>query len=153
MSVRNINPVHPADVVIADPKMKNVTVDNSSKGLKSSQVAALLLTIRNLRSVELGDILGDVDEISWNMMLDIYISEELGRPVVTSDLAMTYSIPKTTLARYFDFLCDAALIVKTRDRSNRVRILLNLTEKARMLVTNTLEKIAVEINTTQRFSE
>ncbi|MEO9469159.1 hypothetical protein [Parasphingorhabdus sp.] len=153
MSVRNIRPVHPADVVAANSEIENDPGNRKSSTLKSAQVATLLLSIRNLRSIELGDILGDVDEISWNMMLDIYISEELGRPVVTSDLAITYSIPKTTLARYFDFLCDADLIVRTRDRSNRVRVLLNLTEKARTLVTGTLEKIAVEIKTVQRFSE
>lgn len=153
MSVRNTSPVHPADVFVATPEIEDETGNRNSKVLKSAQVAALLLTIRNLRSIELGDILGDVDEISWNMMLDIYISEEFGRPVVTSDLAITYSIPKTTLARYFDFLCDAGLIVKTRDRSNRVRILLNLTNKARTLVTDTLQKIALEIKTTQQFTE
>lgn len=110
-----------------------------------AKTAELLLSIRQARNAGLADKLGDVDEASWNILLDIYLSNSLGRPVVTSDLSMVFAVPKTTITRYVEYLCELGLICKERDKSNRVRILLSLTDAGFALVDATLTRIANEI--------
>ncbi|MEM8918872.1 MAG: winged helix DNA-binding protein [Pseudomonadota bacterium] len=110
-----------------------------------ADTAELLLSIRQARNSELENKLGDVDEASWNILLDIYLSNRLGRPVVTADLSMVFAVPKTTITRYVEYLCELGLIRKERDKSNRVRILLSLTDAGFALVDATLTRIANEI--------
>lgn len=126
------------------PRDQSKTTSNATPA-EIAQTAELLLSIRQLRNAGLADILGDVDETSWNILLDIYLSNSLGRPVVTADLSMIYAVPKTTITRYVEYLCELGLVKKERDRSNRVRILLSLTDTGQSRIEATLDSIADEI--------
>lgn len=124
---------------------ENPRADLICSAAKVIETAELLLSIRQARNAGLADILGDVDETSWNILLDIYLSNSLDRPVVTADLSMIFAVPKTTVTRYIEYLCELGLICKDRDQSNRVRILLSLTDAGFALVDATLTRIADEI--------
>ncbi|SIN98203.1 Winged helix DNA-binding domain-containing protein [Parasphingorhabdus marina DSM 22363] len=111
-----------------------------------AETAELLLSIRRIRNAALADILGDVDETSWNILLDIYLSDCLDRPVVTADLSMIYAVPKTTITRYVEYLRELGLVRKERDPANRVRILLSLTDAGQKRIDTALQRIADAIS-------
>ena len=109
---------------------------------KSSDTAMLLLDLWTLRNQNPGHDLGFDDETSWNILLDLYVSQSNSRSVVSSDLAFSYFVPKSTLGRYVDFLEEKGLLNKSRDPHNRVRILLSLTNKGNQMLGEILGKMA-----------
>ena len=82
-------------------------------------------------------------------MLDLTCSAHHGKTVVASDLAITYDVPKTTMNRYVDYLHNIGLVEKKRDADNRVRVLLSLTDEANNMMSQTLSKIAAEMEQVQ----
>lgn len=87
----------------------------------------------------------EITEIPWNILLDLTCSEEIGRTVVASDLAIAYDVPKSTMNRYVDYLHSIGLVHKSRDKTNRVRVLLTLTNSAKATMSETLDKIGIEL--------
>lgn len=117
---------------------------------KSMETANLLLGLWRLRSEQLGKELGFDDETSWNILLDLFVSDSKGRSVVSSDLAFAYLVPKSTLGRYVDFLCEKRLVNKVRDPKNKVRVLLSLTEYGTRLLSKALERMGSELIARQK---
>lgn len=111
----------------------------------SPMIASLLLKIWTIRAESFKQISDEITEIPWNVLLDLTCSEEIGRTVVASDLAIAYDVPKSTMNRYIDYLHSIGLVHKTRDKTNRVRVLLTLTDTAKTTMSGTLEKIGDEL--------
>lgn len=119
--------------------------DHLSDQNDSPTIASLLLKIWTIRTESFKQVSDEITEIPWNVLLDLTCSEEIGRTVVASDLAIAYDVPKSTMNRYVDYLHSIGLVHKTRDKTNRVRVLLTLTDSAKATLSGTLEKIGDEL--------
>lgn len=119
--------------------------DPLSDQLDNPMIASLLLKMWTIRTESFKQVSDEITEIPWNVLLDLTCSEEIGRTVVASDLAIAYDVPKSTMNRYVDYLHSIGLVHKTRDKTNRVRVLLTLTDSAKATMSETLEKIGDEL--------
>lgn len=54
-------------------------------------------------------------EPAWEMLIDLFIHEGEGRPLSTSDLCVTSTIPMSSALRLVQKLCDAGLVDRTPD--------------------------------------
>lgn len=123
--------------------------DPLSDQLDNPMIASLLLKMWTIRTESFKQVSDEITEIPWNVLLDLTCSEEIGRTVVASDLAIAYDVPKSTMNRYVDYLHSIGLVHKTRDKTNRVRVLLTLTDSAKATMSETLEKIGDELQMAQ----
>ncbi|MEO9497803.1 MAG: hypothetical protein ABJD75_10240 [Parasphingorhabdus sp.] len=117
----------------------------SADDIDSPKIASLLLKIWTIRAGSFKQVSDEITEIPWNILLDLTCSEEIGRTVVASDLAIAYNVPKSTMNRYVDYLHSIGLVRKTRDKANRVRVLLTLTDSAKTTMSGTLDRIGDEL--------
>ena len=65
---------------------------------------------------------------AWDILLDMYVCLQLGRPNSISDAAIAASCPPTTGLRWVNALCDANLIEKAPDPNDHRRTFLRLTD-------------------------
>lgn len=105
-------------------------------------MASILLKIWSTRTDHFRASFPEISEMSWNILLDLMVSADKHMPVVVSDLVVTYETPKSTMVRYVDYLCSVGLIEKERDQSNKVRVLLTLTDEGRKLTEQAVGKIS-----------
>lgn len=54
-------------------------------------------------------------EPAWEMLIDLFIHECQGKPLSTSDLCVTSTIPMSSALRLVQKLCDAGLVDRTPD--------------------------------------
>ncbi|MGR4889407.1 JAB domain-containing protein [Sphingopyxis sp. LARHCG72] len=54
-------------------------------------------------------------EPAWEMLIDLFIHEGEGKPLSTSDLCVTSTIPMSSALRLVQKLCDAGLVDRTPD--------------------------------------
>jgi len=54
-------------------------------------------------------------EPAWEMLIDLFIHEGEGRPLSTSDICVTSTIPMSSALRLVQKLCDAGLVDRTPD--------------------------------------
>jgi DNA-binding MarR family transcriptional regulator len=60
-------------------------------------------------------------EPAWDMLLDLYVQEHLGRAVSIQSLCVAASVPPTTALRWIGRLIDRGLLLRTPSRhDNRV---------------------------------
>lgn len=71
------------------------------------------------------------DEVAWNILLDLVVSEDEGRSLSITALAVGAQAPLTTVLRYVDLLCDGGYAERVVDRRDRRRSLVRLTPKGR----------------------
>jgi len=85
-------------------------------------------------------------EPAWDILLDLYISSMTGRPVTVSDACIAACVPPTTGLRYVRNLCNAGLLRRETDDTDKRRYFLRLTTGARM----GLDKLFTRQNRSER---
>lgn len=71
------------------------------------------------------------DEVAWNILLDLVVSEEEGRSLSVTALAVGAQAPLTTVLRYVEMLGSAGYVERVVDRKDRRRSLVRLTLRGR----------------------
>lgn len=91
-----------------------------------AKYARLILQYRKMRRHYLPqEIFG---EPGWEMLLDLFINRNDGKPVNVSSLCLATDAPKTTALRYIDLLFEQGLIRKTPSPQDGRIIYIDLTE-------------------------
>lgn len=68
---------------------------------------------------------------AWDILLDLYISGERGRPVSVSSLCIAASVPPTTALRWIARMEDDGLLESVSDARDRRRRHVHLTASAK----------------------
>lgn len=108
---------------------------DSRHGVSSRQICDIMrlhLDARRKRNAVFGDAL--FGEPSWDILLDLYISEWEGRSTCISSACIAACVPPTTALRWIETLVQEALVERVNDSRDKRRIHLTLTDKARDLL-------------------
>ncbi len=98
----------------------------------SSVVLNSLRNLQRLRSEKLPSVLAA--EASWEILLDLYVSELRGEPISLTAVAGSAGIPLTSAMRRIRELEDKGMILRTPDEKDRRRAAASLTDKGRNAV-------------------
>jgi len=79
------------------------------------------------------------DDICWNMLLDLYVSEAEGREISVSSACIAAMAPQTTALRKIVNLERQGLIERTPDKWDGRRIIMALSAQGRRVVGDYLE--------------
>ena len=71
-------------------------------------------------------------EGAWNVLLDLFVMGERGKPVSITDACIASSLPTTTALRYISALIDLELVVRNGDPKDARRSRLSLSEKGEL---------------------
>ena len=63
----------------------------------------------------------------WDMLLDIFVHQSSGLPVLVKTLCLASDVPETTALRYIALLVETGLIARKNDERDRRRTFLSLT--------------------------
>lgn len=74
----------------------------------------------------------------WDMLLDLYISESIGRKISVSSLCLAAHVPQTTALRYLGEMLDAHLVLRVDDPRDLRRSFVELSDDAFELLTRLL---------------
>lgn len=77
---------------------------------------------------------------AWDMLLDLFAAEYDGRRVKVTGIGAPARIPATTALRWLSALEAEGLVARRDDPLDRRRVILNLTPKARQLMTLYFER-------------
>lgn len=67
---------------------------------------------------------------AWDMLLELFVAEEQGKPVSVSSLCYASGVPPTTALRYIALLQKHELITREGDRKDHRRCFVHPTERA-----------------------
>ncbi len=70
-------------------------------------------------------------EPAWDMLVDLYISYKENRKISVSSLCLAAIVPSTTALRWIVVLEKADLIARSLDSSDRRKVYISLTERAK----------------------
>ena len=103
------------------------------------RIAARILKVRSMR----GDVLGApiFQDLAWDMLLDLYVSEAEGRRVSVTSLTIASGGPPTTALRYLDKLVAHGLVTRSDDQRDGRRAWIALTSTSRAAITALLERM------------
>lgn len=73
----------------------------------------------------------DLSEAGWQMLLDLFIAEQLGHKVSITDLALTAQVPKSTGLRIAGQLVDDGLAIREADPADKRRQWMRLADQTR----------------------
>lgn len=93
------------------------------------QIAKRLYEVRQMRDEVLGEAL--FSEPSWDILLDLFISDHEGRQLSVSAVCIGARAPSATALRYLTMLQDAGLVERTRDERDGRRSHVQLTSSGR----------------------
>jgi DNA-binding MarR family transcriptional regulator len=99
--------------------------------------AMSLLRLHERRS-RLGNAVA-ADEISWNILLALFIDSSRYRKVTVSRACALSGAPSTTALRHLRRLADSGHIIRTEDPSDARQTMVQLSDEARALVQQILE--------------
>lgn len=68
---------------------------------------------------------------SWEIMLDLYQSELLGKQVSVTSLCLASGVPSTTALRYLRILEERGYLTRVPDELDKRRSFVKLTDRAR----------------------
>lgn len=74
---------------------------------------------------------GCTGEPGWDMLLDLYLGELLGRKTSITSACIASRVPPTTALRHVNALCDAGRIERHRDQNDARRHWLKLAPQVR----------------------
>ena len=103
------------------------------------QLAKRLYEMRRMRDEVLGDAL--FSEPSWDILLDLFISEDEGRQLSVSAVCIGARSPSATALRYLTMLQDAGLVERTRDERDARRSHVRLTASGRRRMATLLGRL------------
>ena len=102
------------------------------------QFAARALKVRLTRNEVLGAPL--FQDLAWNMLLDLFVSEGEGRRVSVSSLTISSGGAQTTALRYLEKLLAYGLVIRADDKQDKRRSWISLTPKTRAAVASLLQQ-------------
>jgi DNA-binding MarR family transcriptional regulator len=70
-------------------------------------------------------------EPGWDILLDLFASEGIGRPASITSACVAAGVPPSTALRWISVLVERGMIERTADIADARRIFLTLTEKSR----------------------
>lgn len=114
------------------------------------KTAELLQKISSLRAENPLFDFAKLGEVPWNILLELMTSTTGTKPVSMANLAILLDMPASTTTRYVDYLQGIGLIDKQRDAQNPASITLMLSEMGKNALSDTLERIADQINIANR---
>ncbi len=91
-------------------------------------VATTLLGIRRHRDAVIGS--GYFGEPSWDILLDLFVNEQKGRPISATSACLAGGVPPTTALRHLVRLTTDGLICSTPDPADARRRYISLTKKS-----------------------
>lgn len=109
------------------------------KALENAQKLWLLRRNREAMFLASGHSLSFGEPI-WDMLLDLYISESIGRKISISSLCLAAHVPQTTALRYLGEMFDARLVLRVNDPRDLRRSFVELSDNAFELLTKLLAK-------------
>lgn len=74
----------------------------------------------------------------WDMLLDLYISESIGRKISVSSLCLAAHVPQTTALRYLGEMLESRLVVRVDDPRDLRRSFVELSDEGFELLTGLL---------------
>ena len=83
-------------------------------------------------------------EANWDILLDLYASEEQGRPVTVSSACFGATVPPSTASRYLKAMEEQKLIVRVPSPSDRRAHYVKLSDAARTHMTDLLRRLMSE---------
>ena len=110
-----------------------------------ANTAAFLLTSRAIRSEQFRDVIPDIDDIFWHILLDLTVATSSGKAVTVHDLAETHNVAMSTMSRYVDYLIRVRLIDENVVASDGEAASLKLSASGNALTNKTLMKISGEL--------
>ena len=137
------NPVDNSPELIELPAAK--IAKDERRDTAGSRTAAFLLKSRAIRSDQFREILSDVDDVSWHILLDLTVAANAGNSATAHDLAVTHNVAPSIMTRYVEYLIGAGLIDKEFDARDEETIALKLTAFGDALTSKTLRKINREL--------
>ena len=81
-------------------------------------------------------------EPAWDMLLDLYIAHYRKRDVGVSSLCIAACVPGTTALRWISSMEEAGLFERSHDPSDRRRIFIRLSERARLALDGYFDKLS-----------
>jgi len=73
-------------------------------------------------------------EPAWDILLDLYVAEQSGRPLALSTVGSLAGVPQTTAFRWMTQLIERGLIVRKADPNDARRGLIRLSDTGRTLL-------------------
>jgi hypothetical protein len=101
-------------------------------GSSPYDVATTLLGIRRHRDAVIGS--GYFGEPSWDILLDLFVNEQKGRPISATSACLAGGVPPTTALRHLVRLTTDGLICSTPDPADARRRYISLTRKSREMM-------------------
>jgi len=109
------------------------------------QIAVQMLRARVLRQRLLRDLPGS--DPAWDMVLDLYVAEGVGRPVSVSDLALAAAVPRSTGLRWVALLVEEGHLERECDPHDGRRSFVKLSEHTRAVLDRYLAQSAAPMTT------
>jgi len=119
---------------------------HKKRDIAPSRTAAFLLKSRAIRLEQFRDIITDIDDIAWHILLDLTVAISSGKHITTHDLSITHNVPMSTMSRYVDYLRGAGMIDKNVFVRDEARAPLKLSVSGQALTNKTLRKIGSELS-------
>jgi len=114
------------------------------------KTAVLLQKISSLRAENPLLDFAKLGETPWNILLELMASNTGARSLSVANLAIILDMPARTMKRYVDYLQEIGLIDMQRDEQKPADVTLMLTERGKNALSNTLARIAEQLNIFKR---
>jgi hypothetical protein len=108
-------------------------------GVSSVKLAMVKWLISHKDSRPLPEFRGCTGEPGWDMLLDLYLGELVGRKTSVTSACIASRVPPTTALRHVNTLCDAGRIERDRDENDARRCWLRLAPQVRDEIDQYLE--------------
>jgi DNA-binding MarR family transcriptional regulator len=115
---------------------------NRASQTKLRAFARHLYRERRIRDGVLGENL--FGEANWDILLDLYASEEEKRPVTVSSACFGATVPPSTASRYLRAMEEQNLVIRVPSPSDRRAHYVKLSEPARVHMTELLRRLMSE---------
>lgn len=81
-------------------------------------------------------------EPAWDILLDLYLAHQSGKPVAVTSACVAAAVPVTTALRWLGTLEQHELVQRTPDSRDRRRMLVALTTRALDLMDSYFSQVA-----------
>jgi DNA-binding MarR family transcriptional regulator len=116
-----------------DPRLSDLQLSNHQKAIL---VARNLLRLSKRRAQVFG--LAHLDDPSWHILLDLFVSDHDGRKVSVSSACLASMSPQTTALRYLAKMAESGDIERSHDHIDNRRIYVAISGAAKDRMINLL---------------
>jgi DNA-binding MarR family transcriptional regulator len=121
-----------------DDKPPDSSTSTSSRE-ELAEKAEAILNLRRARNEIFGDA-GLFGEPAWDILLDLFLSEERSKLISISSACIASGVPSTTALRWIKVLEDRGLVFRQPDATDSRRTYLRLTYRGKSLLEDVLRK-------------